>query len=112
MALRTYRLLLLFGALTLIGSAAMLLVQGGWQSAAAGFAMVNGVGFVLTFAVIGAVSERPRPLQPGWTETADGTRRVAVEPAPLAVEPAPPRPVEASPRASTPARPAHPSAAA
>ena len=64
MALRAYRLLLVFGGLTLIGSAATLLMQGGWQSAAAGFAIVNGVGFALTFAVIGAAGQLD-PISPG-----------------------------------------------
>jgi hypothetical protein len=99
-ALRAFRLLSVFGALTLLGSAATLLLHGGWQSAAAGFATVNGIGFALTFAVIAAAGERPRPLQPGWTRMADGPRRAAVEPAP-------PPPVEASARASGPARSAH-----
>jgi hypothetical protein len=100
MAVRALRLLSLFGGLTLMGSAATLLVQGGWQSAAAGVAILAGVGFVLSVAVIGAVGERQRPLQPGWTQTADEPRRVALEPAAVS-------PGDARTRASVPARSAH-----
>jgi hypothetical protein len=89
--MRAYTLFLTLGALTLIGLAATMLVQGGWQAVAAGFATFNGVGFALTFAVIRAMSDRPR--------------RVSVEPAPLtapaasAPAPAPSRPGYARPAA-------------
>jgi len=41
-----------------------MLVQGGWQAVAAGFATFNGVGFALTFAVIGAAGQLD-PISPG-----------------------------------------------
>jgi hypothetical protein len=70
-----------FGALTLIGMAATIIVQGGWQAAGAAFAIAAGVGFALTFAVIRAAGERPRSRHPSWAQTADGRlRRVAAKP--------------------------------
>ena len=84
----------------MIGLAATLVVNGGWQAAAAGFATFNGVGFVLTFAVIGAAIDRPRPLHPSWTQTPPAPRRIEVQRAPG-------DPAETSERASAPARPGH-----
>jgi hypothetical protein len=91
--MRTYSLFLFstLGALTLIGLAATMLVQGGWQAVAAGFAVFNGVGFALTFAGIRAVSDRPR--------------RVSVESAPLTT------PASSAP-APAPTRHARPAASA
>jgi hypothetical protein len=50
-----------FAALTVVGSVATLLVHGGWEAVAAGLAVFAGVGFAVTFAVIGASGERSRP---------------------------------------------------
>ena len=72
---------MIFGALTLIGFGATILLQGGWQAAAAGFALLNGAGFVLSFAVLGARSERPRSRRPSW-ERADRSRGPAAVTAP------------------------------
>ena len=58
--MRAYTLFSTLGVLTLIGLAATMLVQGGWQAVAAGFAIFNGVGFALTFVMIRTVSDRPR----------------------------------------------------
>jgi hypothetical protein len=58
--MRAHKLLSLFGALTLTGGAATLVLHGGWQAAAAAFAALGVVGFALTFAVIGAETEPPR----------------------------------------------------
>lgn len=57
-----FKIVVTFGALTLAGLGATLIVQGGWQAAAAAFAILDGVGFALTFAVLGARSERPLEL--------------------------------------------------
>jgi hypothetical protein len=68
-----------FGALTLIGMAATIVVQGGWEAGAAAFAIAGGVGFALTFAALQAVGERPRSRRPAWAhETAPEPRRAAV----------------------------------
>ncbi len=96
--MRAFIQLSIFGALTLIGSAATLLIQGGWQAAAAAFAIFNGVGFALTFLAIGVASERPGPRHPRLAQTPDGPRRVTVEPAPLHRS-------EASARPPAPSRP-------
>ncbi len=90
--MRAFIQLSIFGALTLIGSAATLLIQGGWQAAAMGFAVLNGVGFALTFVAIGVASERPAAAHPSWAQTPDGSRRATVEPAPLHTSAASARP--------------------
>lgn len=79
--MRAFRRFRIFGALTLIGLAATIMVQGGWQAAAAAFAMFNGAGFAVTFAALGAASERPLSPHPSWALAADSPRpRVAAEP--------------------------------
>jgi hypothetical protein len=79
--MRAYRRLLIFGALSLIWMAATIIVQGGWQAASAAFAIAAGVGFALTFATIGAASERPRSRHPSWARASDRPRHeMAVEP--------------------------------
>ena len=91
--MRAYTLFSTLGVLTLIGLAATMLVQGGWQAVAAGFAIFTGVGFALTFVVIRTVSDRPR--------------RVSFESAPLttpvasARPPVPSRPPRTRPAATT-----------
>jgi hypothetical protein len=72
---------MIFGALTLIGMAATIIVQGGWQAAAAAFAIAGGGGFALTFAALRAASERPGSRHPSWAHAADRPRhQVAAEP--------------------------------
>ena len=79
--MRAYKRLLIFGALTLIGMATTIIVQGGWQAASAAFAIAAGVGFALTFATIGAASERPRSRHPSWARASDRPRHgIAAEP--------------------------------
>jgi hypothetical protein len=81
--MRAYRRLMIFGALTLIGLAATIIVQGGWQAAAAAFAIANGGGFALTFVALCAASERPRSRHPSWARAADRPHHgVAAEPSP------------------------------
>ena len=64
--MRTYIRLLGSGALTLIGLGATLLVQGGWQAAAAAFAIFQGGVFALSFISLRVAAERPRSRRPGW----------------------------------------------
>jgi hypothetical protein len=78
-----FRLDVTFGTLTLIGLGATLLVQGGWQAAAAAFAILNAVGFTLAFAVLGARSERPRGL------AAEAAPRHVAAPEPAMSQPQP-----------------------
>jgi hypothetical protein len=96
--MRAFIQLSILGALTLIGSAATLLIQGGWQAAAAAFAIFNGAGFTLTFVAIGVASERPGPLHPRLAQKREGPRRVTVESAALHRS-------EASARPPAPSRP-------
>jgi hypothetical protein len=99
----------IFGALTLVGMAATIVVQGGWQAAAAAFAIFNGVGFALTFAAIRAASERPQPRRPSWSQAPHRSRRVAIEPGARGASEGRPDSAQArpsEPRPLTP-RPAH-----
>jgi hypothetical protein len=104
--MRAYKRLLVFGALTLIGMAATIIVQGGWQAAAAAFAIFTGGGFTLTFAALRAASERPRSPHPSWASAADRPHRPVV--AAPAAAPAPrtsrPRISGSRPVAPRPAR--------
>ena len=59
-AIRDYKLLLIFGALTLIGMLATIFVQGGWEAAAVAVAIVGGGGFAVTFVALGVSTERVR----------------------------------------------------
>ncbi len=67
---------LILGALILIGIAATIIVQGGWEAASAAFAIFTGTGFALGFARIRAVSERPRSRSrhPSWADAATPSR--------------------------------------
>ena len=67
---RTYLTFLGSGALTLIGFGATILVQGGWQAAAAAFAIFQGLVFTSCFGFLRAASERPGSRRPAWA-TAD-----------------------------------------
>jgi hypothetical protein len=104
--MHTYRRFKVFGALTLFGLVATMILQDGWQSAAAAFAMFNGFGLVLTFAVLGARSDRPRPARPAWAQASARAQGLAAETAPRRV--AAPRPetsrVRPSGRRPLPAR--------
>jgi hypothetical protein len=104
--MRAYKRLMIFGALALIGMAATIVVQGGWQAAAAAFAIFTGGGFTLTFTALRAASERPRSRHPSWAAAADRPRhRVAAEPGP---RPAPVSTPDTSQAASSGRRPLAP----
>jgi hypothetical protein len=64
--MRTYIRILGSGALTVVGLGATIIVHGGWQAAAAGFAISQGVVFALTFLELRQASDRPRPGRPAW----------------------------------------------
>jgi hypothetical protein len=64
--MRTYERLLGSGALTLIGLGATLLVQGGWQAIAAGFAIFSSIVFAVSLISLRVAAERPRSSRPGW----------------------------------------------
>jgi hypothetical protein len=62
--MRTYRATLVLGGLTLIGLGGSIFAPGGWQAAAAGLAMIAGIGAAYGFAALGgllpaAVARRP-----------------------------------------------------
>jgi hypothetical protein len=57
--MRTYVTFLVSGTLTLIAFGATMFVQGGWQSAAAAFAVLTGVGFLTRFVSLLVTGERP-----------------------------------------------------
>jgi hypothetical protein len=69
-AMRAFRRGVILGALTLIGMAATIIVQGGWQAAAAALAIFAGSGFALVIVRICAASERPRSRHPNRTRAA------------------------------------------
>lgn len=73
--MRTYIRFLGSAALTLIALGSTLLVQGGWQAAAAAFAIFQGLVFASSFIALGAAAERPRSRRPGWA--VGGTPRSA-----------------------------------
>jgi hypothetical protein len=107
--MRAYRRFMIFGALTLIGMAATIMVQGGWQAVSAAFAIFNGAGFALTFVALRAASERPRSRRPSWSQPPDRSRRVVIEPGARGASDARADSAEArpsEPRSLTP-RPAH-----
>jgi hypothetical protein len=87
--MRAYTLFSTLGVLTLIGLAATMLVQGGWQAVAAGFATFSGVGFALTFVVIRAVIDRPRRVS---VESATRTAPLATARPPVPSRPGRTRP--------------------
>jgi hypothetical protein len=96
--MRAYRRFMSFGVLALIGLGATLIVQGGWQAVAAGFAIFNGGGFALTFVALGMAGERPRSRRPSWAREADPHRQT-VTPKPVARRgPAPAPGVSLAPR--------------
>ena len=64
--MRTYIRFLGSGALTLIGLGATIVVQGGWQAAAAGFGILAGSVFALSFIALRAGADRRRPGRPDW----------------------------------------------
>jgi hypothetical protein len=72
--MRTYIRFLGSGALTLVGLGATILVQGGWQAAAAGFAILQGLVFALTVIGMRVGAERPRSRRPDWA-MGEGTPR-------------------------------------
>ena len=82
--MHAYRRLLTLGALTGVGVAATTLLQGGWQAAAAGLAILAGMGFGLTFTVIRVLSERPLPRHPSWSQAPERLRGVPTVPTPHA----------------------------
>ena len=74
--MRTYIRLLGSGALTLVGLGATLIVQGGWQAAAAAFAIFQGIVFATSYGMLLAASERPGSTRPDWA-LGDGEPRPA-----------------------------------
>ena len=87
--MRAYRLFLTFGALTLIGMVATMLVQGGWEAASAAFAIFGGLGFALTFVAIGASSDgRGARLETAPLTTPVGSARPPVPSRPPRTRPA------------------------
>jgi hypothetical protein len=64
--MRAYERLLGSGALTLVGLGATLLVQGGWQAVAAGFAIFSAIVFAESFISLCVAAERPRSRRAGW----------------------------------------------
>lgn len=100
--MRTYVTFLVSGTLTLLAFGATMLVQGGWQSAAAALAILTGVGFLTSFVSLFAGGERLASRAPSLARgRAIGQRAPAVE---RRREPAL-EPVAASRRAWTRPRP-------
>ena len=66
--MRMYRQLKTLAALTAIGLTGAIVLHGGWEAAAAGLGVLAGFGAAVTFAVVGALSERPRSRRPSWSE--------------------------------------------
>jgi len=64
--MRTYIRFLGSGALTVVGLGATIIVQGGWQAVAAGFAIFQGMVFALTFIELRQAADRSRPGRPSW----------------------------------------------
>jgi hypothetical protein len=75
--MRTYIRLLGSGALTLVGLGATLLVQGGWEAAAAAFAIFSGLVFAVSFISLRVAAERPRSGHPGWAVAGSERRGVS-----------------------------------
>jgi hypothetical protein len=94
-AMRTYRTLLVSGALAALTWAATMIVHGHWQSALAAFAGLCGGAFLLSLTRLLAIGDRQR-----WPAASPSRRRALAGPAPAAeprrgVAPsavAPPRP--------------------
>lgn len=103
--MRAYRRLTIFGALTLVGVGATILVQGGWQAVSAAFAIFNGGGFALTFVALRAASERPRSRRPSWSQPPDRSQRVAIDPGARGPSEARPDSAEARPSEHRPLTP-------
>jgi hypothetical protein len=82
--MRAFKQSLTLGTLTLMGMAATIIVRGGWQAAAAAFAIACGGGFALTFAALGAASERPRSHRPGWAQPAHRSTQGSLRPSRVA----------------------------
>jgi len=78
--MRTYIRFLGSGALTLAGILGTIVLHGGWQSAAAGFATILGTVCALNVALLVAASERPPRSRPDWALPGAEPRRVPATP--------------------------------
>jgi hypothetical protein len=74
--MRTYRTLLVSGALAAVTLGAAMIVHGDWQPALASFAGLAGGAFLLSLTRLLAIGDRPAPSAP--------RRRVLARPAPAA----------------------------
>lgn len=63
---RTYIGFLGSGALTLLGLGATIVLHGGWEAAGAGFAMLQGIVFALTFIALRVAADGPQSRRPEW----------------------------------------------
>jgi hypothetical protein len=97
-AIRTYRTLLVSGALVPLALGAAMIAQGDWQPALAALAGLIGGAFLLSLTRLLAIGERL-----AWPAPGAPRRRVPAPPAPAAK----PR-REAAPSAVAPPRPARP----
>ena len=97
-AMRTYRTLLVSGALAPLALGATMIVHGDWQAALWAFGGLPGGAFLLSLTRLLAVGERL-----AWPAPSAPRRRALARPAPAAE----PRP-EAVPSAVAPPRPARP----
>jgi hypothetical protein len=64
--MRTYIRFLGSGALTLVGILGTIVLQGGWEAAAAGFATILGTVCAVNVALLVAAAERPQRSRPDW----------------------------------------------
>jgi hypothetical protein len=95
---RTYVTFLVSGALALLAFGATMLVHGGWQAALAAFAVVAGVGCLISMVSLLATGERPASPAPSRARSRAIARHAPAaearrEAAPVPVAPLePPRP--------------------
>jgi hypothetical protein len=76
-AMRTYRTLLVSGALAALAVAATMIVPGDWQAALAAFAAITGGAFLLSLTRLLAIGERL-----AWPAPSAPRRRAPARPAP------------------------------
>jgi hypothetical protein len=78
-AMRTYRTLLVSGALAALPGGAAMIVHGDWQAACAAFAGLAGGAFLLSLTRLLAIGDRP-----AWKAPSASRRRALARPAPAA----------------------------
>jgi hypothetical protein len=62
--MRTYKVFLTSAALTIAAVVAAIVLQGGWEAAAAGAGIAAGLAWLVSLMALLAAGERPRPRGP------------------------------------------------